>query len=402
VAVAIDGEQADPRVPAPTALRPVLGFTRLSAASYGLIERVVDGDATFRARVAAAADEAQVGRAGWLWLTRPEGWERDPALAADARPGAGSDAAARLRRERAGAEAAAARHRREAEAAGAARRQAELELAAAHGAVARVAAADAEVARLAGRVDELTEERTQLVRRLKAAEAEATALRRDLKVAREATRQAEAELLARASGSADDGSHRDHLAARAALESAAGAVDALARSLDDAAAALGATPGAAAPEPTTRGGRRRPPPLPGGLAADSPEAHRHLVAASGALVVVDGYNLARTAWADLAPEEERRRTVALLEEHRARTGVPITVVFDGDSSTVAPAASRSVRVRYSPTDRTADEAIAELLATLPATQPVVVVSSDREVADDARRQGAAVLGAAAFLAAAGR
>jgi predicted RNA-binding protein with PIN domain len=69
---------------------------------------------------------------------------------------------------------------------------------------------------------------------------------------------------------------------------------------------------------------------------------------------------------------------------------------------VAPAASRSVRVRYSPTDRTADEAIAELLAALPATQPVVVVSSDREVADDARRQGAAVLGAAAFLAAAGR
>jgi predicted RNA-binding protein with PIN domain len=115
--------------------------------------------------------------------------------------------------------------------------------------------------------------------------------------------------------------------------------------------------------------------------------------------VVDGYNLARTAWPEVEPEEERRRTVALLEEHRARTGAPVTVVFDGDSETVAPTASRSVRVCFSRTGETADEAIAQLLADLPATQQVVVVSSDREVADDARRQGAAVLGSAAFLAA---
>lgn len=407
----MDGEQADPRVPAPTALRPVLGFTRLSSASYGLIERVVDGDEAFRARVAEAATEDGVGRAGWLWLTRPDGWEDDAALSAEAARSGGGEASARLKRERAGAEAAAARHRREAEAAEAARRQAEQELVAARSAAARAADAEAEVVRLARLVEDLTEERSHLVRRLKAAEADGTSLRRDLKVAREATRQAEAELLARTPTPPEPARpERGRAAAREVLEAAAGTADALARSLAEAAAALGAPAGAdgdRAEVATTSGRaaknrRRRPPVLPGGLAADSPEAHRHLVAATGTLLVVDGYNLARTAWTDLEPEEERRRTVALLEEHRARTGVPVTVVFDGDSATVAPAASRTVRVQYSPTGRTADDAIADLLAALPPTQPVVVVSSDREVADDARRQGAAVLGAADFLTAAGR
>ena len=42
LAVAVAGEQADPRVPAPTELRPVLGFSRLTTSSYGLIERVVE------------------------------------------------------------------------------------------------------------------------------------------------------------------------------------------------------------------------------------------------------------------------------------------------------------------------------------------------------------------------
>lgn len=99
---------------------------------------------------------------------------------------------------------------------------------------------------------------------------------------------------------------------------------------------------------------------------------------SGALLVVDGYNLARTAWSALEPEEERRRTVALLEEAAARRGTPVTVVFDGDGS-VAPAASRSVRTVFSAAGVTADEAIADLLHTLSSDQEVVVVSSDREV-----------------------
>ena len=120
------------------------------------------------------------------------------------------------------------------------------------------------------------------------------------------------------------------------------------------------------------------------------------------LVVVDGYNLAREAWSGLTPEEERRRIVALLEEVTHRSGAPVTVVFDGDDSAVAPAASRVVRVRFSASGVTADDDIAALLTTVPADQPVLVVSTDREVADDARAQGAMVLSSAEFLAAIGR
>ncbi|MCB0962826.1 MAG: NYN domain-containing protein, partial [Acidimicrobiales bacterium] len=120
------------------------------------------------------------------------------------------------------------------------------------------------------------------------------------------------------------------------------------------------------------------------------------------LLVVDGYNLARARWSQLAPEEERRRTVALLEDLQARSAGTVVVVFDGDDSVAAPAASRSVRVRFSATGQTADEAIAALVAGVPDAQPVVVVSSDREVADDARRLGAVALSSPDLLAAAGR
>lgn len=119
-------------------------------------------------------------------------------------------------------------------------------------------------------------------------------------------------------------------------------------------------------------------------------------------VVVDGYNLARAAWTGLEPEEERRRTVALLEETATRSGASVVVVFDGDDRAIAPAASRVVRVRFSATGVTADDDIAALLGQLPIEQPVVVVSTDRAVADDARRQGAAVLSSVEFLAAVGR
>ncbi|NLD76476.1 MAG: hypothetical protein GX643_07390, partial [Acidimicrobiales bacterium] len=79
--VAAEGELADPRIPAPSSIRPIMGFSRLSAAAYGRLRQAVDEDGEFRARVADAASEEVVGRAGLLWLTRPDGWLEDPAFA---------------------------------------------------------------------------------------------------------------------------------------------------------------------------------------------------------------------------------------------------------------------------------------------------------------------------------
>ena len=74
LAVARAGLTADPIVPPPPALKRYLGFSKLSSRSLEAIARIVERDDAFRARVAASVDEAKVGRAGWLWLARPEGW----------------------------------------------------------------------------------------------------------------------------------------------------------------------------------------------------------------------------------------------------------------------------------------------------------------------------------------
>ena len=58
-------------VPAPVALRPFLHFPRLPVRAGVAARRAVDADDEFRGRVAEAVSEGDVGRAGWLWLTRP-------------------------------------------------------------------------------------------------------------------------------------------------------------------------------------------------------------------------------------------------------------------------------------------------------------------------------------------
>ena len=142
--------------------------------------------------------------------------------------------------------------------------------------------------------------------------------------------------------------------------------------------------------------------LPPGMFDGTPEANRHLISSRDALLVVDGYNLARTTWTDLSPREDRQRIVTLLEAVQARSGGDVTVVFDGESGTVAPRHSRAIRVVFSATGVTADDHIADLVAALPPNRPVIVVSSDRAVIADAKRHGATALTSPAFLTAAGR
>ncbi|MEO6989310.1 MAG: NYN domain-containing protein [Aquihabitans sp.] len=404
--VARDGLLEEPSIPAPTALHRFLGFKKYAQTTLASIRKVVDGDDEFRLRVAAEADESEVGRAGWLWLNRPEGWEAELDTLDAAMEATTAESAARLRKKLEAAEATARRHANDAEAAVAARLRVEEKLA---DLVARAEQTQAHNEDLESEVQRLGDERTQAVRSLKKAEADLADARRDLKLARQANVEAHAELLVLQERS--DPTSRppaesyDTAAVRRAVDHAAQAAATLSEALADAASALvPPTP----PSPSRgskkqrRTTRRAGPSLPPGVFEGSKEANRHLVTTPGLTVVVDAYNVARTAWSDITPEEERRRTVALLEEVQARSGVHVVAMFDGDSTTVAPVASRSVRVRFSPTGVTADDAIAELLGTLPTNQPVLVVSSDKAVASDARRQGAAVMSSNDFLVATGR
>jgi hypothetical protein len=61
-----------------------------------------------------------------------------------------------------------------------------------------------------------------------------------------------------------------------------------------------------------------------------------------------------------------------------------------------------VRVRFTEEGVEADDVLIAMVDEVPADRPVVVVSSDGRVREGAQRRGANVVGAAQFLAAAGR
>ncbi|MDQ3886174.1 MAG: NYN domain-containing protein, partial [Actinomycetota bacterium] len=72
--------------------------------------------------------------------------------------------------------------------------------------------------------------------------------------------------------------------------------------------------------------------------------------------------------------------------------------FDGAAVVVVPiAASRGVRVLFSDPGMPADDVICSLVAAEPVGRPLVVVSSDREVAESARQQGAHPVPSAVLL-----
>ena len=76
----------------------------------------------------------------------------------------------------------------------------------------------------------------------------------------------------------------------------------------------------------------------------------------------------------------------------ARTSAEVTVVFDGAAVAVPAGPTRGVRVLFSPPGVIADDVIRDLAAAEPTGRVVVVVSSDRDVADRVRRLGARTAG----------
>jgi predicted RNA-binding protein with PIN domain len=130
------------------------------------------------------------------------------------------------------------------------------------------------------------------------------------------------------------------------------------------------------------------------LDADDPARLDQLLALPKAHLVVDGYNVTKRGFAEISLEQQRGRLVNGLGGLAAQTRAEVTVVFDGAERVVGlPPAPRGVRVLFSRKGETADELIRRLVRAEPAGRPVVVVSSDREVADGVRRHGAYPLGA---------
>jgi predicted RNA-binding protein with PIN domain len=410
----------------PPALRPFLGFAKLSPAALSAIARVVDQDDDFRARVAASVDEDAVGRGAWLWLTRPEGWQDDlAALETEDRERRASRAAERreARDERSAARRLAATQAAltRAETVGEERRleldrlQRELDE------VRRArTATDARLAALEATVADLEEARATAVRNLKDVEARLVSRATELKAVKARLRELEAEAPGRETpgpevaqaeaGDAGATAPGPDLGAVArelarAAEGAAGLADGLAglaaalgdREVEPAPSPLVQEPaGPAGTKAAVRRNRRTPVVLPGGLLDDSVAAAEHLLRTPEVVLVVDGYNVTMTGWPELGAAEQRRRLVALLSDLAARTCTRVELVFDGaevdrGTVTVPTPARRWVRVRFSPPDVEADDVVLDLVDQLPASRPVIVASSDNRVREGARRGGANLL-----------
>jgi len=134
-------------------------------------------------------------------------------------------------------------------------------------------------------------------------------------------------------------------------------------------------------------------------ADDDPELLDALLALPQVHLVVDGYNVTKSGYGSLPLEAQRSRLVAGLGVLAAQTGAEVTCVFDGADleSRVVATPTRGVRVLFSPSGETADDVIRRLVRAEPQGRPVVVVSSDREVAEGVRAAGARALPSVALL-----
>ncbi|MGK5630494.1 NYN domain-containing protein [Streptomyces sp. URMC 123] len=126
------------------------------------------------------------------------------------------------------------------------------------------------------------------------------------------------------------------------------------------------------------------------LSETDPALLDQLLALPQAHLVVDGYNVTKTGYPTMPLEKQRLRLLGGLSMLAAQTGAEVTCVFDGAelAAPVLLAPPRGVRVLFSKPGQTADELIRRLVRAEPPGRPVVVVSTDREVADGVARAGA--------------
>lgn len=140
------------------------------------------------------------------------------------------------------------------------------------------------------------------------------------------------------------------------------------------------------------------------LLSDDPVLLRRLLELPRVHLIVDGYNVSKEAWPSASLEQQRTRLVAGLAGLVSGKGIETTVVFDGADllHTPAVASPRSVRVRFSPPGIIADDIIRQLVAAEPLGRPVVVVSTDREVAESVAKMSARSVASVALVAVLGR
>ena len=387
----------------PPALRRVAGFAPQRRARLGgsAIATALEADDEFRERVGtqvaartsydAAAlsalgsgdegiDPAEVAAAAWL--VRPEGWEEVLHAVADRlreRPDAVEREAAevtRLRDKLAEAEQAVRDLR--------ARNRAQVDEYKAENASLRRKLGESRAAERAARAA-LEEQQRAVEEARGSAATQAANQDKELRRLRAQLAQLEAEASADRRAARSD---RDEasLRARLLLDTVIDAASGLRREL--ALPSVEGAPGDRVEADLARAGEAR-----AGVpaaASSSPALLERVLGMPRARLIVDGYNVSKTAWPSSPLEAQRIRLLGGLAPLVARLGVETTVVFDAAAATARTVAQapRGVKVVFSPEGVIADDVIRDLVAAEPPGRVVVVVSSDREVATDVARAGA--------------
>ncbi|MFI8928327.1 NYN domain-containing protein [Streptomyces sp. NPDC053474] len=135
------------------------------------------------------------------------------------------------------------------------------------------------------------------------------------------------------------------------------------------------------------------------LSENDPAILDQLLALPQAHLVVDGYNVTKTGYPTMPLEKQRLRLLGSLSQLALQTGAEVTCVFDGAelAAPVLLAPPRGVRVLFSKPGVTADELIRQLVRAEPPGRPVIVASTDREVADGIAKAGARPVASAVLL-----
>ncbi len=418
------------RLPAdqvPTPLRAVSRFApaRRAKAGASALAATLESDPAFRQRVAASVRQAVPELVGALdagtapaaadpvdvaavaYLVRPDGWAAVLAAAGQDLDDAGRAAEltaleadrARLAQELAAARADATR------AAAAAQEQADRLKAELAEARRRSRELDAELGRSRAAVDALQRTARQAG---EAALAQDTAAAAELRRLRARVGELESSLegVRRA---AREGRSNDDVRLRLLLDTLLGAAQGLRQELalppapTGSAAALpadGVAADARAGGLAVTGGVAGVGDVPTrALAADDPAVLEQLLALPRVHLVVDGYNVTKSGYGTLPLEQQRARLLSGLAALAARTRAEVTCVFDGTTLGVPVLAAppRGVRVLFSVEGQTADELIDRLVRAEPPGRAVVVVSTDREVADRAAEAGARAVPSSALL-----
>jgi predicted RNA-binding protein with PIN domain len=379
VVMAAELQKRKPSIPVPRALRSVSPRNRIPTNALGGLRRAIEADDRFRTAIAAGALPELVDPIGILWLQRPEGWQEQAAALAEEMEAAADDADLRssLRREekrRLAAEQTAVRLR-------------------------------ADLAERDDTIESLRRDVEVLRSDLAKADDEVASMRAELIDVRNEARHAR-DREAAATAKLDRAASMPGRPAPPPVEpspTVAAAIDPdeiadVARVARELGARLDALLPSAVHDPAERPEQRRPLRLPGGVIASSALAAEFLLR-SDAVVLVDGYNVAKLAWPTRSLEAQRTQLLDAMENVARRFQADITVVFDGASVVGAHAARRRlIRTVYSPEGVIADDVIRDEVRRLPATRAVVVVTNDAEIVADVKALGANVLPSNALIA----